>query len=133
MSLLLVIDENKSNYVYNTDFDRFLFQKTNNKNKKYFFQIYLQYFSSKNVLTNHKQSCLSINGTQSERLEKVTTEFKNYFQQIPVPFKVNADFECNLEIVESYEVFYSKKNVKITFLAVFLKNLFVFMINLLSQ
>ena len=69
----------------------------------------MQYFSSKNVLTNHKQSCLSINGTQSERLEKVTTEFKNYFQQIPVPFKVNADFECNLEIVESYEVSYSKK------------------------
>ena len=109
MNLLLVIDENMSNYVYSTDFDRFLFQKTYNKNKKYFFQIYLQYFSSKNVLTNHKQICLSINGTQSERLEKVTTEFKNYLKKITVPFKVNADFECNLESVESYEVFYSKK------------------------
>ena len=59
-------------------------------------------------MTNHKQISLSINGTQSERLEKVTTEFKNYFQQIPVPFKVYADFECNLESVESYEGSYSK-------------------------
>ena len=109
MNLLLVIDENKSNYVYITDFDRFLFQKTNNKNKKYFFQFYLQYFSSKNVLTDHKQICLSMNGTQSERLENLTTEFESYLKQIPVPFKVNADFECNLESVESYEVFYSKK------------------------
>ena len=35
--------------------------------------------------------------------------FKNYFKQIPVLFKVYADFESNLESVESYEGFYSKK------------------------
>ena len=34
---------------------------------------------------------------------------KNYFKQIPVPFKVYADFECNLKSVESYEGSYSKK------------------------
>ena len=34
---------------------------------------------------------------------------KDYFKQIPVPFKVYADFECNLKIVESYEGFCSKK------------------------
>ena len=36
MDLLLVIDENKSHYVYIKDFDRFKFHKTKNKNKKYF-------------------------------------------------------------------------------------------------
>ena len=46
---------------------------------------------------------------QSVRLEKGTIEFKNYFKQIPVPFKIYADFECNSKSVESYEGFYSKK------------------------
>ena len=44
-------------------------------------------------------------------VQKRTIEFKNYFKQIPVPFKIFADFECNLKIVESYEGSYSKKNI----------------------
>ena len=66
-------------------------------------------FSRKNMFTKHKKVCLSINGAQSVRLDKGTTEFKNYFKQIPVPFKIYADFECNLKTVESYECSYSKK------------------------
>ena len=84
------------------------------------------------MLTKHKEACLSINGAQSVRLEKGTIEFKNYFKQIPVPFKIYADFECNLKSVESYEGFYSK-NIKFIFLVVLLINLFVFMMNLQSQ
>ena len=61
------------------------------------------------MLIEHKEVCLSINGTQSVRLEKETIEFRNYFKQIPVPFKIYADFECNLESVECYEGSYSKK------------------------
>ena len=61
------------------------------------------------MLTEHKEVCLSINGAQSVRLEKGTIEFKNYFKQIPVPFKIYADFECNLRGVESYEGSYTKK------------------------
>ena len=30
-------------------------------------------------------------------LEKATIEFKNYFKQIPVPFKFCVDFECHLK------------------------------------
>ena len=84
------------------------------------------------MLTKYKETCFSINGAQSVRLEKETIEFKNYFKQIPVPFKIYADFECNLERVESYEGSYSK-NIKITFLVVLLTSLFVLMMNLLSQ
>ena len=91
--ILLVTDGDKSHYVYIKDFDRFMFHKTKNKNKKCFCKSCLQWFSSKNVLTEHKKVWLSINGPQSVRLEKGTTEFKNYFKQIPVPFKVYADFE----------------------------------------
>ena len=79
-----------------------------NKNKKYFCKSCLQCFSSKNVLTEHK-FCLSINGAQFVGLKTGTIEIKNYFEQIPVPFKVYADFACNLESVEIYEGPYSKK------------------------
>ena len=41
--------------------------------------------------------------------QSIKIELKNYFKQIPVPFKIYADFECNLKSVESYEGSYSKK------------------------
>ena len=53
------------------------------------------------MLTKHREVSLSINGTQSVRLEKGTIEFKNYFKRIPVPFKIYVDSECNLKSVES--------------------------------
>ena len=61
------------------------------------------------MLTEYKEDCLIINGKQSVKLEKGTTEFENYFKQIPVPFKIYDDFECNLEGVESYQGSYTKK------------------------
>ena len=86
LDLLLLIDDDKSHYVYIKDFDRFMFHKTKNKNKKWFCRSCLQCFSSKNVLTEHKEDCLIINGKQSVKLKKRTIEFENYFTQIPVPF-----------------------------------------------
>ena len=106
--------------------------KTKNKNKKYFWKSCLQCFSSKNVLTQHKDVCLSINGAQSVKLEKGTIEFKNYFKQMPAPFKIYADFQCNLKVIETYEDLYTK-NIKITFLVVLLAKLFVLMIALVSE
>ena len=127
MDLLLVANESKSHYVYIKDFDRFIFHKTKSKIKKYFCKSFLQSFSSKNVLTEHKV-CYSINGAQSVMLKTGKIKFKNYFKQLPVPFKIYADFECNLESVKSYEGSFS-----ITFLVVLLTNLFVLMINILTQ
>ena len=95
IDLLLVINENKSHYVYIKDFDRSMFNKTKNKNKKYFCRICLQCFSSKNVLTKHKEDCLSINGAQSVKLEKGTIDFKNCLKKT-VPSSFFADFVSNL-------------------------------------
>ena len=39
IDLLLLIDNDKSHYVYIKDFDRFMFHKTKNKNKKYFYKV----------------------------------------------------------------------------------------------
>ena len=52
---------------------------------------------------------MNINGPQSVGLGKESIKFKNYFKQIPVPFKIYANFECNLKSVESCEGFYSNK------------------------
>ena len=109
MDLLLLIDDDKSHYVYIKDFDRFMFHKTKNKNKKWFCRSCLQCFSSESVLIKHKEDCLSINGKQSVNLEQGVIEFENYFKQLPVPFKIYADSECNLRDVEICEGSYTKK------------------------
>ena len=57
MDLLLIINENKSHYVYIKDCDRFMFYKTRNKNKKYFCKNCLQCFSGRKILTEHKEVC----------------------------------------------------------------------------
>ena len=59
-------------------------------------------------------------------------EFKIYFKQIPVPFKIYAYFECNLKSAESYEGSYSKK-YQDHVLVVLLTILFVLTMNLLKQ
>ena len=46
MNLLLISDENISHYLYIENFNRFMYNKTKNKNKKYFCKCCLQCFSS---------------------------------------------------------------------------------------
>ena len=54
IDLLLLIDDNKSHYVYIKDFDRSMFHRTRKKNKIWFCRSYLQCFISENVLIKHK-------------------------------------------------------------------------------
>ena len=81
------------------------FVKQKIKKKKWFCKSCLQCFSSENVLIKHEE---------------------------PVPFKIYADFECNLRDVETYEGSYPK-NIMNMFLVVLLIKLFTLMIGLLSQ
>ena len=73
-----------------------MFNKTKNKNKNYFCRCCLQCFNSEKVLREHKDNCLVINGKQNVNLRKCSISFKNYSKQLPVPFKIYADFECIL-------------------------------------
>ena len=45
------------------------------------------------------ENCLIINGKQSVKLKIGSISFKNYFKQLPVPFKIYDDFECILKRV----------------------------------
>ena len=96
--------------MYIKNFDRFIFHKTKNKNKKWFCKSCLQCFSSANVLIKHKENCLNVNDKQSVKLEEGIIKFKNYVKQIQVPFKIYADFECNFRKVKCNEGFYTEKH-----------------------
>ena len=52
-------------------------------------------------MIKHKENCLIINGKQSVKLKSASIGFKNYFKQLPVPFKIYADFESFLKGVQS--------------------------------
>ena len=70
-------------------------------NNKHFCRYCLQCFSSERVLIEHKENCLIINCKQSVRLRSGSIKFKNHFKQLAAPFKIYADFECNVEGVKS--------------------------------
>ena len=100
MDLLLISNGDKSHYVYIKDFNRFMCNKTRNKNKKYFCKCCLQCFSSEKVLIGHKENCLIINGKQNAKLKSGSISFKNHLKQLPVPFKIYTDLKCMLKNVE---------------------------------
>ena len=110
MDLLLTANENKSHYVYIKDFNRFMCNKTKNKNMKYFCKCYLQCFSSENVLIDHKENYLIIDRKQRVKLKSGSISFENYFKQSPVPFKIFTNFECLLNAFPSKGVQSSDKN-----------------------
>ena len=60
-------------------------------------------------MIKHKENHLSINGKQSVKLEEGIIKFKNYFKQIPVPFKIYADFQCNFKKVKCNKGSYTEK------------------------
>ena len=91
----------KSRHVYIKDFSRFMFNKTKCKYKKYFCKCCLHCFTSENILIEHGDNCLIINGKQSVKLKSGSISFKNYLKQLPVPFKIYAHFECILKKVGS--------------------------------
>ena len=55
MDLIQIFEEKKSNYKYTKDFNRLIFNKTKNKNKKHFCRYCLQCFSNESILTEHKK------------------------------------------------------------------------------
>ena len=97
MDLLLISSNFTSYYVYIKDFNWLMFNKTKNKNKKYFCKSCLQCFSSEIVLNENKKDCFLINKGENVKLEKAFIEFENFNRQISVPFKIYADFECLLK------------------------------------
>ena len=102
MELLLITEGENKHYVLIKDFNKFMFSQTKHEHKKHFCMYCLQCFSREDVLTEHKNNCISINGKQAinmpEKGDKVF--FKNYHKQLPVPFVIYADFEALTEKIQ---------------------------------
>ena len=102
MELLLITEGKNKHYVLIKDFNKFMFKQTKHEHRKYFCMYCLQCFSREDVLTEHKNNCISINGKQAinmpEKDDKVY--FKNHHKQLPVPFVIYADFEALTEKIQ---------------------------------
>ena len=68
MNLLLIANDKTNHYVYIQDFNRIMYNKTKNKNKKHFCMSCLQCFSSEYIVEQRKTICLEINGLQAVRM-----------------------------------------------------------------
>ena len=96
MDLLLISNGFTNHYVYIKNFNRLMFNKTKNKNKKYFCKFFLQCFSSEKVLNVHNKDCLIINDCQGVKLEKYLLNLKASVGRFMLEFsdRIYADFEC---------------------------------------
>ena len=102
MNLLLITENQNKHYVLIKDFNKFMYNQTKHKETKHFFMYCLQCFSSEQVLTNHKENCLQINGTQAIKMPTTNNnilKFNNFHKQLPGPFVLYADFESITEKV----------------------------------
>ena len=77
-----------------------MYSKTKYKDRKHFCMVCLQNFTTKEILNNHRERCLLINGTQATIYETGTTKFKNFNNQIPIPFTIYADTECLVKRID---------------------------------
>ena len=91
-NLLLI----ENHYVWIKDFDRLMNTQSKDGHKLFSCYYCLQHFTSENVLKNHTEVCLKINGTQEVKMpcKNKNTFFMNYHKQLMAPFVIYADFEC---------------------------------------
>ena len=100
MELLLITEDKNKHYVLIEDFNRFMYNQTKHKESKHFCMHCLQCFSSERVLSDHKDNCITVNGTQAVKMpdkNNNTLKYNNFHKQQPVPFVIYADFEAITE------------------------------------
>ena len=85
-----------------------MFSRAKHEDKNHFSMSCLQSFTTEEILKNHRERCLLINGTQGVKYESGIIKFKNYEKQIPIPFKIYADTECFLKRIIIDEGKYTK-------------------------
>ena len=107
MELLLITGESeaeyRSHYVLIRDFNKFMNNQTKHKERKHFCMHCLQCFSSERVLNDHKENCITVNGTQAINMPDKNNnilKFNNFHKQQAVPFVIYADFEAITEKIQ---------------------------------
>ena len=90
----LILIEN--HYVWIKDFNKLMNTQSKDSHKLFFCYYCLQLFTSENILKNHTEVCLKINGTQKVKMpcKNKNIFFLNYHKQLMASFVIYADFEC---------------------------------------
>ena len=82
--------------VWIKDVNKLMNTQSKDGHKLFFCDYCLQHFTSENILKNHTEVCLKINGTQKVKMpcKNKNIFFMNYHKQLMAPFVIYADFEC---------------------------------------
>ena len=98
LNLLLFNKNDVYHYCLIKDFNRFMFDITNSRNKKYFCVKCLLHFYSQEKLNEHYKSCNNKSCCFTKLPDKNTfIEFKNHNKKFRCPFVIYADFESILK------------------------------------
>ena len=103
-NLLLITEDKKNHYVLIKDFNKFMYNQTKHKERKYFCMYCLQYFTTERTLKNHTEICMVFNGKQAIQMPDKNNNklrFENSHKEIPVPFVIYADFEAITEKLQN--------------------------------
>ena len=84
MNLLLITENEDKHYVLIKDFNKFMYNQTRHKERKHFCMYCLQCFCSEQILTNHKENCIQVNGKQAIKIPEKgsTVMFNNFHKQL---------------------------------------------------
>ena len=113
------LGEETTHYVLITNFNRLMYNFSKAKCLKHFCMRCLQCFYTVKSLELHTENCIAINGVQAIKLpEKYIDKngvertpsvyFKNHHKSLPVPFCIDADFECITEKISGCQPSSSK-------------------------
>ena len=115
MELLFIEgDEPQQHYVYIKDYNRFFSTCNKHEHLNHYCMYCLRNFYTKESLEKHLGNCIAINGVQAIELPQPCIDrngveripsvyFKNHHKQLPRPFVIYADFECNTEKIDTPE------------------------------
>ena len=104
MNLLLITKDEKKHYVLIKDFNAFMYNQSEHKERKHFCMYCLQCFLSERILANCVNNCLMINSNQAINMPKQgenILRFNSFHKQLPVPFVIYTDFEAITKKVQS--------------------------------
>ena len=96
LNLLLITKGKEQHYVLIKDFNKFMHNQTKHKERKDFCMYCLQCFRYEKAIINHKENCITINGSRLLKMPKADdmVYFKNYHKRLEALFVIYADFEA---------------------------------------
>ena len=87
---LLIENGNENHYVWIKDFNKLMNSQSKNGHRLFLCYYCLQQFTSEEILKNHAEGCLKINGAQKVKLpcKNKNIFFMNYHKQLMAPFVI---------------------------------------------